>query len=218
MKSTRNKLDLVGLKFERLTVMCEAGRTPAKKIKWLCKCSCGKETIVVGGDLKSGRVKSCGCLNEEKRKERNEGNTYGVKHGGYRTKLYSVWKQMRQRCTVTTHPMFKHYGARGICVCKKWDENFNEFYEWSIKNGYKEGLTIERVDNDGCYCPENCEWITRKKQNINRRNTVKIDGAPIVSLLEKYNVKKEDMNAVRARVLVLGWSLEKAVATPINRK
>lgn len=218
MKSAHNKLDLVGQTFERLTVVREEGRTPARKVKWLCKCSCGNKTIVATGDLRSGHVKSCGCFNEEKRKERNEGNVYGVKHGGCYTKLYNVWKQMRQRCGAETHKMFKHYGARGIKVCKEWEGAFNTFYAWSMKSGYREGLTLERIDNNDNYKPSNCAWITQKKQNINRRNTVKIGGIPIVDILEQHKVKEEDMPAVRARILSLGWSIEKAVNTPIKRR
>ena len=214
MKST--KLNLEGRVFGRLTVIKEAGRTKAKKVKWLCKCTCGNEKIIIGAALINGTTKSCGCLNTEKRMERNAGNIYGKKHGLSYDLLYNVWKQMVQRCHSPWHVMFKHYGARGIFVCEEWRNNAVTFCSWAKSSGYKKGLTIDRINNDDGYYSENCRWITRKEQNINRRNTVKINGKPIVTIMNELGVKKENRNVFRTRVLSLGWPLEKALVTPVK--
>lgn len=208
--------DLTGMTFGRLTVITEAGRTPAKKTLWLCKCVCGGEKVIIGGSLVSGRTKSCGCLDREKKEERNKSNTFGVTHGGYKHPLYSVWKQMRQRCHSPSHKMFKHYGARGVVVCEEWLRDFEIFFKWAMSEGYAKGLTIDRINNDGGYCPQNCRWVSRKEQNINKRITKKIDGVPLVTLLEKYNVSPRDKGAIRSRIIDLGWDVEKAITTPIS--
>ena len=150
-----------GLKIGDLTVLSRSSTSPNGHIKWLCKCDCGKESIVFGSNLKRGHTLSCGCLNDKAIK----------KHGLWGSKIYSSWHCMLQRCTNKNHKHYKHYGGRGISVYEQWlkFENFNR----DMGPSYIEGLTIERMDVNGNYEPGNCCWIPMSEQAKNKRNTKK---------------------------------------------
>lgn len=168
--------NLLNQTFGRLRVIERAESTSAGKSRWKCKCECGNEAFVTADDLKSGHTKSCGCLHREisssvmasistgKTGERN--NAY--RHGGRKTKLYNIWAQMRQRCTNPNHRRYSDWGGRGITVCEEWND-FVVFRDWALSNGYQEGLSIDRKDNDKGYSPDNCRWSTSKEQNNNKR-------------------------------------------------
>jgi hypothetical protein len=132
-----------------------------------CLCSCGKEYICDLSGLLRGNNKSCGCLYNETLKK-----CMGLTHGMSYTKLYRAWEAMRRRCKNSKDISFKNYGARGIKVCDEWN-NPEVFIKWALNNGYSPGLTIDRIDNDGNYCPDNCQWITKsentRKANVQRR-------------------------------------------------
>ena len=155
------KLDLIGQRFGRLTVL-EPLPTQGKKTRWRCLCDCGRETAVSSTHLVSGHTGSCGCLQIERARATN------TKHGGRRSRLYTIWEHMRQRCNNSGNKDFKYYGGRGIKICKAW-EHFGTFQDWAQANGYTDKLTIDRIDPDGNYCPTNCRWITQAGQNRNRR-------------------------------------------------
>jgi len=159
----RGKLELKGMVFGRLKVIAEdTVRTKDKKVKWICKCECGKIASVVGYRLRKGLTQSCGCLNREISSELH--TTHGLK--GH--PLYAVHNGMRARCYNINNNAYKNYGARGITVCDRWLESFENFYE-DMKAGWKKGLQIDRIDNDGNYEPSNCRWVTRDQNQMNTR-------------------------------------------------
>lgn len=145
-------LDLHGKTFGRLNVVGPHRRRGGVTY-WRCECSCGLEGWVSVAPLRSGNTKSCGCLNEEQRRERK------TTHGCSQTRLYKTWKRMRVRCNNPNNKDYYRYGGRGIGLCEEWDD-FENFQGWALANGYQEGLSIDRVDNDGDYEPGNCCWVS----------------------------------------------------------
>ena len=157
------KLNLIGNQFGKLTVIKYAG-TKNNRTAWLCKCECGNYTTVIGKNLKNGNTKSCGCLHVENARK------LFTKHGKSHTRVYHIYSNILKRCTNTSNKDYKYYGGRGIAVCDEWKDNFQAFYDWSMSNGYKDNLTIDRINNDGNYEPSNCRWTTMKQQARNKRN------------------------------------------------
>ncbi len=205
------RIDLTGQKFGRLVVI-EVVKEKGKRKKLMCRCQCGKVVEVSEDKLKSGHTKSCGCLWIETIKERNS------THGKTKTKLYSIWNAMINRTTNKNVWNFKNYGERGITVCEEWKRNFISFYEWAMKNGYKEGLSIERKNNNKGYSPDNCRWATAKEQGNNTRRNVSITYKN-ETLTEAQWADRMGLNrSTLCYRLKAGWSIEDALETPVRKK
>lgn len=158
------KIDLTGKRFGKLTVVAEHPERKGHAIMWVCKCDCGNTKLINGNNLRQGKSTTCGCSTRS--------------HGMRFTRLWSIWDGMMKRCYNPRHKWFKRYGGRGITICDEWLQNHGEFFSWALSNGYKDGLTIDRIDVDKGYCPENCRWVDMKTQLNNRSNNcvVEING------------------------------------------
>lgn len=165
-------VDLTGQRFGRLTAMVPVGKSRGGNYLWDCVCDCGAHTVVASNGLRSGTTVSCGCYIREVTSKRSK------THGEARTRLYKIWIGMKNRCHNTEASNYKDYGGRGILVCEEWRHSYAAFSTWAKQNGYADNLSIDRIDNDKGYFPENCRWVNRFAQGNNKRsNTVfTIDG------------------------------------------
>lgn len=156
------KIEMIGKKYGRWLVIEETNnRGKNGDIRYFCKCNCGTQKEVSGRLLRSGQSTSCGCYNKE-----IISKPFTKVRG---TKLYSVFMGIKRRCYNQNCKEYKNYGGRGIKMCEEWKNNYTNFYQWAMNNGYKQGLWIDRIDNSGNYEPTNCKWATPKQQQNNKR-------------------------------------------------
>lgn len=200
-------LNLVGQRFTRLLVVEECGRRGTFKL-WRCICDCGKEVFVTTGHLRRGDTKSCGCFGREQQRNLH------LKHGMTKTRLHNIWLCMKSRCNDETNNRFYRYGGRGISVCPEWENSFENFRDWALSSGYSDSKSIDRIDNDGNYCPENCTWSDAKTQARNRRTSHIEHGK---TLAEWSEILGMDYDLLQRRITTEGLTLEQAVTKPVRK-
>ena len=204
MKDSKNLKDLTGQRFGRLVVV-GLHPTNTRKTYWVCQCDCGNMKVVRSDSLQCGAIRSCGCLKKEQDKKnlvlgngRRKFAETGVKVGG--TRLYYTWQGMKSRCYDEHDARYDRYGGRGIKICDEWKDDFMAFRSWALSNGYADDLTIDRIDNDGDYCPDNCRWATHKEQSRNRSSNINIKiGNSTRTLTEWCEIFQVDYKIVHGR-------------------
>ncbi len=202
-------VDLTGRRFNSLVVLRRAENALNGVARWECLCDCGNVTIVRGKNLKSGAVKSCGC--------RRKTNPSSQTHNMSKTRLYHEWASIKNRCYNKNLKTYKDYGGRGIEVCDEWKHSFEAFRDWAFENGYSDDLTIERINFDMNYCPENCKWIPFNEQQKNRRICYSIEYmGKTQNLTDWCRELNLPFGVVHNRVKKLGWSFERAISEPVH--
>lgn len=213
------KVDYTGQRFRYLTAVRyippneRSGYSRDKDTRnWLCKCDCGKYVRVRSDQLKDCRVQSCGCMSRILSGEKHK------KHGMKRTRLYRIWNDMKDRCGNKNAKDYPRYGERGITVCDEWRDDFRLFYAWSMGNGYQDELSIDRIDNNKGYSPENCRWVSGKVQCRNKSNNVLIEyqgeRKTIAEWCELLGVNR----ALAYHRHSAGWASEKIFETPVRKQ
>lgn len=191
-----NIQNLIGYRFGPLVIIGSESKGGHQLA--LCRCDCGRTCAPRIGRLVNARVKSCGCVNNQR------------KHGESQSKLYRVWSDMITRCNTKSATSYENYGGRGIAVCDRW-KSYEAFR--ADMGPIPPGMSIERIDNDGDYSPRNCRWATREEQNENKRNSKKFTfNGETLSLPQWGRKLGISGKTLRSRIVVLGWPIEKAFA------
>jgi hypothetical protein len=199
-------IDLAGQRFERLTIVGQAGNSPRGAALWNYQCDCGVLGVATGSDLRTGKTKSCGCMRTDRAARLNK------THGATGSRVYQTWQNMRARCLNPNSLGYANYGGRGIKICPEW-ETFPGFQDWVHSSGWKDGLSIERIDVNGDYSPDNCTWADAATQNANRRFVaVAPDGE-----LWWHKAQSNGITAAAYRTrLFAGWPIEEAATHPMH--
>lgn len=212
-------IDMTGQKYGRLTVISRAenatDRDGTIRTQWNCVCDCGTLITARGKDIRSGNTKSCGCMNRESIRAFNFANK--TTHGGRYTRLYKIWRGMKDRCYNDKLSYYARYGGRGIMVCKDWSDDFQSFKEWALENGYADNLTLDRIDVNGNYEPSNCRWVTMKEQGNNRRtnHTLTYNGEK-KTISEWAEITGLSKGAIWHRI-DMGWDVEATLTKPARK-
>jgi len=202
-------IDLAGQRFGHLTAIERAESAIDGHAQWRVRCDCGKEKIVRGNHLTSGKIQSCGCL------QKKIASVVNITHGDtrdYQTpRLYRIWANMKQRTSNPNHNKYLYYGGRGIRVCREWWNRYVAFRDWALCHGYNDSLSIDRIDNDKGYFPENCRWANQKEQcRNNHRNHLLTIGKETLTLIE-WSIKTGINESTLRSRLKCGQSPEQAL-------
>lgn len=211
-------LNLINRKFGRLTVVKYSHQNKLYAKYWECKCNCGKKTIVRASALTEGTSRSCGCWQKELMSE----TKYNLIHGMTKTKIYRTWQQVKERCLNEKNQSYKDYGGRGIKICNRWlkFENFRDDMYKSCKEHIDKfgtrNTALDRINNNGNYCLNNCRWATQKEQGNNRRNNnIIVFNGKTQNLSQWAEELKMDRNILNLK-LYRGWSIKDTLTTPIE--
>lgn len=196
----------VGDVFDDWTVIDKPIRL-SKKTKTMCRCSCGREKYVDVLCLLNGKSKSCGCARYDKIRT----------HGKTNTRIFRIWHKMKDRCYNPHHVHYPDYGGRGITICPEWKDNFQTFYDWAMSHGYSDDLSIDRIDDDKGYCPENCRWATALEQQNNTRWNRKITYNGKTLSVARWADKLGMPYTTLYGRLTAGWDIEKALFCPVDK-
>ena len=198
------KIDITNNKYGRLTAIKETSEYLGESRKWVCLCVCGKKVKVSKNSLMSGNTKSCGCL-------RMDAIT---KHGMYGTSVYRSWFALIQRCNNKNSTPYPYYGGRGISVCERWVNSFEDFYK-DMGDKPSKNHSIDRIDNDGDYCPENCRWATNKQQSRNKRNNVMVEFKGKEQCITDWSIETGiNKDTLKSRI-DSGWTIEKSLTKSV---
>ena len=204
-------IDLTGQTFDRLTVVKRVENDKFGHAQWLCDCICGKTVITRTDSLKRGIARSCGCFRSELMSEKQS------KHRMKNTRIYNIWQLIKRRTTNKNAHAYERYGGKGIKMCSEWLNDFEIFYKWSIENGYRDDLTIDRIDNAKGYCPSNCRWATYEVQNNNTsRNHLITYKGETHTMAEWAKIKNVSYKSLRNRIYK-GWDEVEALERPYKK-
>ena len=211
------RVDLTGKKFGRLTCVAPNGKDKFNRTIWHCVCDCGNECDVRGYRMTNGNTKSCGCLHREGLVRRNSIHSLSLGPSGKVSRLYQIWLAMKKRCGNPNDSGYQRYGGRGIEICNEW-KDYKKFHEWSMDKGYSDELSIDRIDNNRGYEPENCRWVTNSIQQRNKRNNHLICfQGETKTLTEWSELAGMESSLLRYR-LKSGWSVENALLIPVKKQ
>lgn len=205
-------IDLTGQRFGRLVVIERMTDTTPGRPRWLCQCDCGKEKVIHTNHLRSGHTRSCGCLRQDELVTRSR------KYDKPNSRLLRVWGAMIHRCYIPSDRAYPYYGGRGIGVCEEWQNSFETFQIWALSNGYREGMSIDRIDNNGDYCPQNCRWTNRIVQANNTRANHLITWNGVSHTLMEWSRYMGINHATLRHRIRQGWSVERALTEPVHRQ